>query len=140
MKYIILLFVIVSSTASTLAQNMDFVISHIASSEGMIRIAIFQNQKELDDDKPFKKLSFSKKEMVNGQLKVKLDLPDNTYGISVLDDVNLNAKMDYNMIGIPKEGYGFSNFYHTGFSFPKLTDFSFNSAVDKTVKCKMKYF
>ncbi len=32
-----------------------------------------------------------------------------TYAVAVLDDVNSNHKMDYNLVGIPKEPYGFSN-------------------------------
>jgi len=48
--------------------------------------------------------------------------------------------MDYNMVGIPKEGFGFSNYYLSGFSKPKLKDFTFtveNGSVQ--VSCKMRY-
>lgn len=37
------------------------------------------------------------------------DLAPGDYGILVLHDENDNGRMDTNFIGIPKEGYGFSN-------------------------------
>lgn len=53
------------------------------------------------------------------------DLPFGTLAISVMDDVNDNVKMDYRL-GIPKEGYGFSNDAKIRFlSSPKYEDCSF---------------
>ena len=37
------------------------------------------------------------------------DLPPGEYAIKALHDVNDNKDMDYTMIGMPKEPYGFSN-------------------------------
>lgn len=37
------------------------------------------------------------------------DIPYGNFAISFYYDENLNGKMDYNIVGIPKEGYGFSN-------------------------------
>lgn len=39
----------------------------------------------------------------------RLLLPPGRYGIAVLHDENSNHKLDRNFIGIPKEGFGFSN-------------------------------
>jgi uncharacterized protein (DUF2141 family) len=36
------------------------------------------------------------------------NLPPGTYALVALHDENDNHKMDYNFIGMPKEGYGFS--------------------------------
>jgi len=58
-----------------------------------------------------------------------------------LDDENDNVKMDYTLIGIPKEGFALSNYYHTGFSKPKLAQFLI--VVNKnnmTIHLKMRYF
>ncbi|MGH7178083.1 MAG: DUF2141 domain-containing protein [Tepidisphaeraceae bacterium] len=38
-----------------------------------------------------------------------LDLPPGAYAVCVLHDENANQKMDTNLIGIPKEGYGVTN-------------------------------
>ena len=37
------------------------------------------------------------------------DIPPGTYAIAVIHDENMNGKLDTNWLGVPKEGYGFSN-------------------------------
>ena len=68
-----------------------------------------------------------------------VELPSGTYGIAVLDDENSNDKMDYALM-MPKEGFGFSNFYLTGLSKPKFEQFKFGvSDASFSVVIKMKY-
>ena len=42
-------------------------------------------------------------------ISVQLDLPNGTYAISAIHDLNGNKKLDTNFLGIPMEPYGFSN-------------------------------
>jgi uncharacterized protein (DUF2141 family) len=42
------------------------------------------------------------------------ELPPGDYGVAVIHDENSNAKLDRNLIGIPKEGFGFANNIHVG--------------------------
>ncbi|GFO57237.1 hypothetical protein GMSM_42440 [Geomonas sp. Red276] len=37
------------------------------------------------------------------------DLPPGKYALAVVHDENMNGKLDTTLLGIPKEGYGFSN-------------------------------
>lgn len=37
------------------------------------------------------------------------DIPPGTYAIAVIHDENMNGKLETNWLGIPIEGYGFSN-------------------------------
>lgn len=37
------------------------------------------------------------------------DLPPGTYAVQVMHDENGNGKLDTNFVGMPTEGYGFSN-------------------------------
>jgi uncharacterized protein (DUF2141 family) len=37
------------------------------------------------------------------------DIPPGTYALAVIHDENMNGKLDTKWLGIPKEGYGFSN-------------------------------
>ena len=69
------------------------------------------------------------------------DLPFGTYALSVLHDENLNNKMDTNIIGIPKEGFGSSNNPKDRFGPPTFDDakFDFNSA-SKNIEINIKYF
>lgn len=56
------------------------------------------------------------------------DLPFGTYAIKVYHDENLNGKLDKNMMGMPKEQYGFSNDARGSFGPPDFdkTTFTFN--------------
>ena len=74
-------------------------------------------------------------------MKIKLKLKPGVYGITILDDENNNGKPEYNFIGLPKEGYGFSNFFLRGINRPQFNDFDFVVGKnDKKVYVKMKYF
>ncbi len=37
------------------------------------------------------------------------DIPPGRYALAVIHDENMNGKLDANWLGVPKEGYGFSN-------------------------------
>ncbi|MES2478594.1 MAG: DUF2141 domain-containing protein [Bacteroidota bacterium] len=133
-----------SSIADTLAQTNEspvrITFSNIRNNKGSLRLGIFKTQEEFESEQPFKRISIPKIELNNNNLTALINLPDGTYGISVLDDENNNTKMDYNMVRMPKEGFGFSNYYHTGFSKPKLNQFVFT--VNKgsiQIHCKMRY-
>ncbi len=54
---------------------------------------------------------------------VELQLPAGRYAVAALHDENSNHKLDRNMIGWPKEGFGFSNNPKVGLTAP-----SFDSA------------
>jgi uncharacterized protein (DUF2141 family) len=38
-----------------------------------------------------------------------LDIPPGTYALAVIHDENMDGKLGTNSVGIPTEGYGFSN-------------------------------
>jgi uncharacterized protein (DUF2141 family) len=46
------------------------------------------------------------------------DLPPGDYGVAAIHDENSNAKLDRNLIGVPKEGFGFANNPHVSHSAP----------------------
>jgi uncharacterized protein (DUF2141 family) len=48
---------------------------------------------------------------VNGVLSVQLKLEQGEFGIALIDDENENSELDRNSIKVPKEGFGFSDFY-----------------------------
>ena len=67
------------------------------------------------------------------------DVPAGTYAIAVFHDTNSNGKLDKNFLGIPKEGYAFSNNVFGTFGPPDFEDASFELDGNKTVKIKMGY-
>ncbi len=48
-----------------------------------------------------------------------------TYGLQLMHDKNSNGEMDFNFLGIPKEGYGFSNNARPRFSAPPFKKIAF---------------
>lgn len=120
---------------SLMCQNVEITISNIRSEKGQILLAVFKNQREFNTENPSFQYKISKEKLNNETLIVKIDIPDGCWGISVLDDQNNNNKMDYSIINIPKEGFGFSNYYHTGLSKPKFDDFKFT--IEKNTKNKI---
>lgn len=53
-------------------------------------------------------------------------VPAGTYAVTVLDDTNMDGKMDFNLIGFPKKGYGFSNDATATLSPPSFSAASFS--------------
>jgi uncharacterized protein (DUF2141 family) len=53
------------------------------------------------------------------------DLQEGSYAIKAFHDVNDSGEMDFNLIGIPKEPYGFSNDATATMSAPKFEQAAF---------------
>jgi uncharacterized protein (DUF2141 family) len=62
------------------------------------------------------------------------------YAFRYFHDRNNNKKMDTNRIGIPTEGYGFSNNAKGRFGPPAFKDIVFEVSKDATVICTPVYF
>jgi uncharacterized protein (DUF2141 family) len=50
--------------------------------------------------------------------------------------------MEYNFLGLPRKGFGFSNYIHKGIHRPSFNDFSFviNKNETKVITVQLKYF
>lgn len=85
-------------------------ILNIKNSTGTVACALFESA----EGYPAEYLRFATNVMVikirNTQARCDFeDIPPGTYAMAVVHDDNMNGKLDTNMLGIPKEGYGFSN-------------------------------
>lgn len=107
MKYVILPIVLWSTIIMASAQNnLEVKIANIKNDKGDILIGLY------DDGHNFpRKTSDGKivKASKDGVTVAFHDLKPGPYAISVLHDENSNKDMDQTTIGIPKEGFGFSN-------------------------------
>lgn len=123
------------------AQNVEVSITGIRSDKGQIALGIFKDQESYQKDEAFLEIQFPKKEIINGSMTVSFSLEPGIYGIALLDDENNNYLMEYNFLGMPKEGFGFSGYYHTGLSKPSFDKFSFVLArgQSKNFKIKVRY-
>lgn len=69
------------------------------------------------------------------------NLPPGRYAAQVFLDENSNHKVDRGLLGIPKEGVGFSNDARISWGPPKFADavFIYNGG-DQTIRLKLRYF
>ena len=101
-------------------------ILNIRNSTGTIACALF----EAPDGFPSEYLRYATNIMV---IKIRdtqarcdfLDIPPGTYALAVIHDENRNGKLDINWLGLPTEGYGFSNDAKVLFSAPEFSAASF---------------
>lgn len=67
------------------------------------------------------------------------DLPPGRYGVVALHDENENRKLDRNLFGIPKEGWGMSNNPEPKFSAPKFEKAAFEPACPDDIEIRLRY-
>lgn len=60
-------------------------------------------------------------------------LPSGTYAVSLYHDENSNGRFDKNFLGLPQEGYGFSNDARPGFGPPSFAQAAFTVDSDTTI-------
>ncbi|MFA5667883.1 MAG: DUF2141 domain-containing protein [Balneolaceae bacterium] len=91
---------------ATQKASFKLYINGIEKVEGEIRIAIFDSKNKYTKD-PIHAVV-----LPISDTKVELELENMSYGeyaIAVYHDQNKNGKLDTNLLGMPKEKYGFSN-------------------------------
>ena len=132
---------VVSATlGDVLAQNTQIIVTGIRSPKGQVIVSIFKDEKGYEEEKPFKSIPFDKKALNSGKLVLECSLEPGTYGITLLDDENKNGKMEKTFIGVPKEGFGFSNFFMEKLKKPSFSDFKTNiKSEGNRLEIKVKY-
>ncbi len=69
-----------------------------------------------------------------------LDIPPGTYALVVVHDENMNSTLDTNWLGVPTEGYGFSNDAKAMFGAPSFSAASFPyDGRDMTLTISLNY-
>ena len=133
-----LLFTLFASYAQ--AQETQIKVTDIRSAKGEIILNVFKDNASYDKQQPYKQLVFDKKALANGTLAIHCALEPGTYGITLIDDENGDGKLNKNFVGMPKEGFGFSNFFMTKMKKPSFDDFKVDLKTAATpVGIKVKY-
>ena len=132
---------LVITAARLQAQNVEVTVTGIRSEKGQIAVGVFVDDESFRTEKAFLEPRFPKKGMAGGTMTFTLTLEPGVYGLSLLDDENSNGQMEYGMLGIPKEGFGFSDYYHTGFSKPRFNSFAIKVSQGTVTKVtvRMRY-
>lgn len=117
-------------------------ISNIKNNEGQLCFALFENQKQFDQERPVMTFCVTKDEVKEGRLEVKMPDLAGSYGITVMDDADGNGRMKYKLLRIPAEGFGFSDYIHKGIFKPVFDKFKviFRKNEKTHVNVRMQYY
>lgn len=110
--------------------------SKIRSAKGTLRVCVFKNQQTFEDDVPYRVKIVPKDGLKNGALTSQMNVHQGVCGIAILDDENNNQKMEFGLV-LPKEGFGFSNYVHSGMSRTKFENFKFQALESRTNSTKI---
>jgi len=135
------LFLLLLPAIALNAQNIDVAITGIRSGKGQIVIGVFKDSESYQKEEAFVSKSFKKNVNPDGGMRVQFSLEPGVYGLCLLDDEDGDAKMKYNFIKMPKEGFGFSDYYFKGVKKPKFDSFRFtlSKRQQKSIKIRVRY-
>lgn len=108
MKYITTCILSILLSGICLAGNKVFVeIKCVQKSGGIVYISLFNSENAYNKKEVYLSKYIDPKE---SQVIVELELPFGLYLVSAYQDLNSNKKLDTNILGIPKEPVGISNY------------------------------
>lgn len=115
------------------AASINVKVTNIKNTKGVIRIGIINKA----EDFPYDAFIGKKVPISGDSVNVKFtDLAPGEYAIAVHHDENCNDKMDKNRLGVPLEGYCFSNNIQAFVAPPKFkfTKFKLDTTFSQTLK------
>ncbi len=118
-------------------QTLTVQIINVKNDKGQIAVALYNSEKD------FMKTRYQGKvtKAIKGMIEIVFEnIPSGQYGLSVMHDANGNDKLDTNILGIPKEGFGFSNNAMGTFGPPSFEKAKVEVFSSKIVRISMKYF
>ena len=120
----ILSFIVTKSSAQPSSDKQDIVVKivNVKSDEGKIYVGLY------DSENSFLKTTYRGQVLSienNACKTIFKDVPFGEYAISIYHDINSNAELDKNFLGIPKEDYTCSNGAKGFMGPPKWNDAKF---------------
>jgi uncharacterized protein (DUF2141 family) len=116
--------------------KLSVTVTNIKEQKGSVRVGLFNTKdnflKDAIDGKIIK--------VTGPEVTVTFDnLKPGNYAVSAIHDENENTELDKNGIGIPKEGFGFSNNKMGTFGPPSFNDAHIELPATKSISIKLKY-
>lgn len=134
----------VRASASREQSSADFTLtialSEARNDKGQLVVGLFASK--ADFPQQGRAVRASKVTLARGNAIVTFQgLEPGVYAIAVLHDENSNSKMDFNFLGMPLEGYGFSNDAPVSFGPPSFEDAAFKLVARRSrVPIRVRYF
>jgi uncharacterized protein (DUF2141 family) len=107
-------------------------LSGMKNTNGKINVALYNSEQTFNDpNQVFRKAFLS---ATGSAMTINIDsLPAGQYAFGIFHDENDNASIDSNFLGVPQEGFAFSNNAYGSFGPPTWADAKFDLPVMSTV-------
>ncbi|MCK5781532.1 MAG: DUF2141 domain-containing protein [Flavobacteriales bacterium] len=139
MKYLLLIcFAISSLNGYSQSYDLKIEIRNIKELKGNIFVSIYNKS----DDFPKKGKHYQNNTTPANNYSETIffkNLPVGDYAVALFHDRNSDDKLNKNLFGLPKEGYGFSNNCKPIFSAPSFKCTKFNLSSDKSIIIELIY-
>ncbi|HQQ83045.1 MAG TPA: DUF2141 domain-containing protein [Cyclobacteriaceae bacterium] len=117
--------------------TLTVVIKDVKGAKGKVSIGLFNDAKVFMK----KRIDSRSVQAQNGEVTLQFEhLPEGEYAITVMHDENGNGELDSNFVGIPVEGFGFSNDAKAMFGPPSYDKCVFHHQADQQITIHLKYF
>lgn len=135
-----MLFLLLATAAVASAADLTITVKDVRSADGSVLIAVYDS--DANFMKPPQAKVRRKTNANKGEVKFVIhDLPAGKYAVSSYHDENNNGKLDTNSLGVPTEGFGFSNDAQGVAGPPKFAQaaFDFDGKKDKAISFSLNY-
>ena len=118
---------------SSARHSLTIRIEGLQNNKGSVRLGLFDKEEKL--------IQGASQAIERNSCTIILDsLPAGIYAFKYYHDENKNQRLDFNWMGIPTEGYGFSNNAKGRLGPPAFEKMTFELHSDTTQQCKPVYF
>jgi len=127
--FLISLFLLFTQVEPT--HTLTVTITNLPSNSGDVYIGLYDSPEFWLEDAPF-----GDKTPVDSDKTATLEIPNlrpGTYAISFYHDANSSGEMEYNLVGYPKEAFGFSSGAKAVFKAPLYADATFEITESMTI-------
>lgn len=101
-----MMILLLSGVTAFAQHRVEVIITGVRDTTGVVMVGFFADSKSY-----LKKPAYGTKvKPQRGDIRAVIEgVPSGDYAISIIHDANRNGKLDSNFMGMPKEGFGFSN-------------------------------
>jgi len=131
----LMMVVLTTSEVEAEGTTLNIPIGKVRSGNGALYIGVYTRNNWL---RPGGHTTYQKVRAHAGTVRVTFEgLKPGRYGVAAFHDENSNGKVDFNFIGLPSEGYGFSR--TTPFGKPSFDDTAFELHDRRDMPIRLKY-
>ena len=126
---------------SVKALTLKVRVENVKNNNGQVMASLFNKEKGFPRDRDAI-IDLQKSDAIQGDDTILTfrNLTPGFYAVAIMHDESKNGDMDYNLIGIPKEGYCFSNNVKPKLATPRFEQTKVWIESDTTIVVQMKYW